>query len=319
MRFSGFSFKLGKARLYFSNNKKTSAKSEAPIQNATPAVNTAQPTLAGVIFRVFLLFIAAWWVSQAWWRGDLLPFVVTVLLFLGAGWLFVDYLIFAPRRTAEAQFELEQQRRKAEEARREQEEQRHLEKKREAEMKKAAEPIGHVFIPGILLDSERQEFLKQLRLDYIDAVCKGSYKADISINCDDAAQAVTFLWNNQIVGIANEADTKYIIENLDNITLSGMEIDGGGHDYLGNSRPYYVSVFTALSPGSPEPPQTVEPVLAKQLKVWGAYDNAPCYISSTGKAHLAWGECKFNKYTSAPMTVYDAEKAGYTPCAHCLG
>ena len=38
-----------------------------------------------------------------------------------------------------------------------------------------------------------------------------------------------------------------------------------------------------------------------------------------GKAHFAWGECKIGRHGPIPMTVYDAEKAGYTPCARCFG
>lgn len=292
MRFSGFSFKLGKTRLYFRNDKKTSAKSETSAQNVSPVANTAQPTLAGVIFRIFLMFIAMNWIAQAWWRGDLLPFICCVLLGAGTVYLMLDYLIFAPHRAEDA---------------------RH-----EAEARKAAEPVHHVFVPGVLTAPEHQAILKQLKLEVTAGICGSGYKADISINCDDDAKVVTFLWDDKIVGIANDADTKYIMINLDNITLNAMEINGGGHDCLGNERPYYVCVFADIKPNSPVPPETVRPVFAKQLKIWGVYDNVPCYISSTGKAHLAWGDCKFAR-DSKPMTVYDAQKAGYKPCANCLG
>lgn len=312
MRFSGFSFKLGKARLYFSNNKKTSAKAEAPTQSTTPTVNTAQPTLAGVIFRIFLMFIAMNWIAQAWWRGDLSPFICCVLLGAGTVYLMLDYLIFAPHRAEDARLDAEVNRVLQEQAKREALE-------REAEAKKVAEPVRHVFIPGVLSAPEQQAMLKQLQLEYTAGVCGDGYKAELSMHSDDDAKVVTFLWDNKIVGIANIADTEYIIENFDKITLTAMEIDGGGHDYLGDERPYYVSVFADIAPGCSTPPATIRPVLAMQMKVWGCYDTVPCYISSTGKAHFAWGECKIGRHDPIPMTVYDAEKAGYTPCARCFG
>lgn len=98
MRFSGFSFRLGKnTRLYFSNSKsktKASAPAPAPAQqdDGEPRV-----TIGGVAWRLLLLFMTCNGVSSAYWRGDILPFIGTIVLMLGAVALLLWYF-FSTRR-----------------------------------------------------------------------------------------------------------------------------------------------------------------------------------------------------------------------------
>lgn len=103
MRFSGFSFRLGKrTRLYFSNPKtpasKTTPAPAAPVQQGGPEPRT---TFGGIIWRIIVLFITCNWVVITYWRGDLLPFIITVILAIGAFLLFVGYF-FSVRRAHEA-------------------------------------------------------------------------------------------------------------------------------------------------------------------------------------------------------------------------
>lgn len=103
MRFSGFSFRLGKrTRLYFSNPKTPASKATpapaAPVQPDDPEPRT---TFGGIIWRIIVLFITCNWVVITYWRGDLLPFIITVILAIGAFWLFVGYF-FSVRRAREA-------------------------------------------------------------------------------------------------------------------------------------------------------------------------------------------------------------------------
>lgn len=103
MRFSGFSFRLGKrTRLYFSNPKtpasKTTPAPAAPVQQDDPEPRT---TFGGIIWRIIVLFITCNWVVITYWRGDLLPFIITVILAIGAFLLFVGYF-FSVRRAREA-------------------------------------------------------------------------------------------------------------------------------------------------------------------------------------------------------------------------
>lgn len=103
MRFSGFSFRLGKrTRLYFSNPKtpasKTTTAPAAPVQQDDPE---PRATIGGVAWRLVLMFITLNWVSITYWRGDLLPFIITVVLAIGAFVLFVGYF-FSVRRAREA-------------------------------------------------------------------------------------------------------------------------------------------------------------------------------------------------------------------------
>lgn len=103
MRFSGFSFRLGKrTRLYFSNPKtpasKTSTAPAAPVQQDDPEPRV---TIGGVAWRLVLMFITCNWVSITYWRGDLLPFIITIILAIGAVALFLWYF-FSVRRAREA-------------------------------------------------------------------------------------------------------------------------------------------------------------------------------------------------------------------------
>lgn len=103
MRFSGFSFRLGKrTRLYFSNPKTPASKTPpapaAPVQQDDPEPRT---TFGGIIWRIIVLFITCNWVVITYWRGDLLPFIITVILAIGAFLLFVGYF-FSVRRAREA-------------------------------------------------------------------------------------------------------------------------------------------------------------------------------------------------------------------------
>ena len=103
MRFSGFSFRLGKrTRLYFSNPKtpasKTTPAPAAPVQQDDPE---PRATIGGVAWRLVLMFITLNWVSITYWRGDLLPFIITVVLSLGAVALLLWYF-FSTRRAHDA-------------------------------------------------------------------------------------------------------------------------------------------------------------------------------------------------------------------------
>nr|DAI33432.1 MAG TPA: hypothetical protein [Caudoviricetes sp.] len=106
MRFSGFSFRLGKrTRLYFSNPKTPASKTTtasaapaAPVQQDDPEPRT---TFGGIIWRIIVLFITCNWVVITYWRGDLLPFIITIVLAIGAFVLFVGYF-FSIRRAREA-------------------------------------------------------------------------------------------------------------------------------------------------------------------------------------------------------------------------
>lgn len=102
MRFSGFSFRLGKrTRLYFSNPKTPASKTPpapaAPVQQDDPEPRV---TIGGVAWRLVLMFITINWVSITYWRGDLLPFIITVILAIVAVALFLGYF-FSVRRARE--------------------------------------------------------------------------------------------------------------------------------------------------------------------------------------------------------------------------
>lgn len=103
MRFSGFSFRLGKrTRLYFSNPKTPSSKTTpapaAPVQQDDPE---PRATIGGVAWRLVLMFITINWVSITYWRGDLLPFIITVILAIGAVALFLGYFFSINRAREE--------------------------------------------------------------------------------------------------------------------------------------------------------------------------------------------------------------------------
>lgn len=103
MRFSGFSFRLGKrTRLYFSNPKtpasKTTTAPAAPVQQDDPE---PRATIGGVAWRLVLMFITLNWVSITYWRGDLLPFIITVILAIGSVALFLGYFFSIHRAREE--------------------------------------------------------------------------------------------------------------------------------------------------------------------------------------------------------------------------
>ncbi len=103
MRFSGFSFRLGKrTRLYFSNPKtpasKTTTAPAAPVQQDDPE---PRATIGGVAWRLVLMFITLNWVSITYWRGDLFPFIITIILAIGAVALFLGYFFSINRAREE--------------------------------------------------------------------------------------------------------------------------------------------------------------------------------------------------------------------------
>lgn len=105
MRFSGFSFRLGKrTRLYFRNEKKRaaakSAASSAPAALSEPVFKSSR-TLGGVIFRVLVIMWGAMLIESTYTRGDLIPFIIAIAIFVAAfAWL-LNYLRTTAQKDAD--------------------------------------------------------------------------------------------------------------------------------------------------------------------------------------------------------------------------
>lgn len=120
MRFSGFSFRLGKrTRLYFHNDKKRAAAPAAPQQSSTPTAPGAYKSsrsIGGVILRILVLMYCVSLIGSTYVRGDLLPFVLSIVVTLAACCWLVWYLRSTARRDAMQQERLEEERQAREQA-----------------------------------------------------------------------------------------------------------------------------------------------------------------------------------------------------------
>lgn len=105
MRFSGFSFRLGKrTRLYFHNDKKRaeakSTASAAPAAQGEPAFKSSRTT-GGVLLRILVIMWGAMLIESTYTRGDLVPFIIAIAIFVAAfAWL-LNYLRTTAQKDAD--------------------------------------------------------------------------------------------------------------------------------------------------------------------------------------------------------------------------
>lgn len=101
MRFSGFSFHLGKrTRLYFRNEQKRAAAKSAPVAPSEPAFKSCR-SLGGVILRVAVIMWGAMLIESTYTRGDLVPFIIAIAVFVAAfAWL-LNYLRTTAQKDAD--------------------------------------------------------------------------------------------------------------------------------------------------------------------------------------------------------------------------
>lgn len=336
MRFSGFSFRLGKrTRLYFSNPKtpasKTTAASAAPVQQGDPEPRT---TFGGIIWRFIVLYIACNWVVKAYWLGDLLPFIITVIIAAGAVALFLGYFFSihrahdawenarrapaAPPQTTQAVAEPETTV-KAAPAEAWQEELDDMEKAEKLQAQLDAEATARTpkykTVPILLeldMSPEHQQALKDLKLK----IATRGLRGDLVLQQDD--NVISVLVNEFVLGKVSTADALWIDRCFTYIdTLKGFEIVGGGRDMHGTAIPFMVVVDLSIHSTAPGVPDKRSFDLPSAERIWGAKPDLVCYVSRTGMAHHKMGNCNIGADWT-PMFVFDAAEQGFKPCSKCF-
>lgn len=333
MRFSGFSFRLGKrTRLYFSNPKKSTAK-VSPTRRAPAQQDDPEPraTIGGVAWRLVLMFITLDWVSITYWRGDLLPFIITVILAIGAIALFLEYF-FSIHHAREAWEDARrpqpvaaqpiielgtpaEPKTPAEEWQEELDDMAKAEKlQAQLDAEAAARAPKYKTAPILLeLDMlpEHQQALRDLKLK----IATRGLRGNLTLQQDD--NLITVLANDFFLGKVSTADALWIDRCFNIDTIKGFEIVGGGRDIHGAAIPFMVIVDLSIHSTAPGVPDNRSFDLPSAEWVWGTRPDAVCYISRTGTAHHQLGSCNIGA-DWMPMFVCEAEEQGYTPCSKCF-
>ena len=333
MRFSGFSFRLGKnTRLYFSNSKRQSQKTTAaPVQQGD---TEPRVTIGGVAWRLILMFITCNWVSITYWRGDLLPFIITVILALGAVALLLWYFFSIHRmhdawadaqrghqpmqeepaqpatgKDAEAATPAAEWQSKMDDMVRAEQLQAKL------DVEAAVQAPRHKIVPILLeldMAPSRQQMLKDLKLK-MEAV---GLHGELTLQQDD--NVVSVLLDDVLLGRSSTTDALWNNRCFSYIdTVDGLRIDGGGLDAYGAVRPFMVVVYLAVHSTAPGVPEAHDFNILPAARIWGARSDTVCYVSSTGTAHHALGSCSIGADWT-PMFIFDAEEQGYKPCSKCF-
>lgn len=332
MRFSGFSFRLGKrTRLYFSNPKTSASKTT----NSTTTQKEQRPphiTVGGVALRLVVLFIMLNNVDSCYLRGDVLPFVLSIVWALAAAVWLAWYLI-STRRAREAwedarrpqpvaaQPAIEpdtpaEPKTPAEEWQEELDDMAKAEKlQAQLDAEAAARAPKYKTVPILLeldMSPEHQQALRDLKLK----IATRGLRGNLTLQQDD--NLITVLANDFVLGKVSTADALWIDRCFTYIdTLKGFEIVGGGRDIHGAAIPFMVIVDLSIHSTAPGVPDNRSFDLPSAEWVWGTRPDAVCYISRTGTAHHQLGSCNIGA-DWAPMFVYEAEEQGYTPCSKCF-
>ena len=304
MRFSGFSFRLGKrTRLYFSNPKTPASKTT----NSTTTQKEQRPphiTVGGVALRLVVLFIMLNNVDSCYLRGDVLPFVLSIVWSLAAAAWLAWYLI-STRRAREAwedarhpqpvvaQPAIEPEtpaepKTPAEEWQEELDDMAKAEKlQAQLDAEAAARAPKYKTVPILLeldMSSEHQQALRDLKLK----IATRGLHGDLTLQQDD--NLITVLANDFVLGKVSTADALWIDRCFSYIDkLTSFEIVGGGRDIHGAAIPFMVIVDLSIHSTAPGVPDNRSFDLPSAEWVWGTRPDAVCYISRTGTAHHQLG------------------------------
>lgn len=305
MRFSGFSFRLGKrTRLYFSNSKKPSRsakrkksppeKQSAPARTASQSVDYTPSMAVGIIFVVIGAIFAAiglFFVLAAFAHTGLSRVLSAIVAFF--------CLAFGINVIMESCAEIKRA------------------KAHKAEMAAAAEAQVPEYktVPILLeldMSPKHQQTLKDLKLK----IATSGLHGNLVLQQDD--NLISVLVNDSVLGKVSTADALWIDRCFSYIDkLTSFKIVGGGRDTHGEEIPFMVVVELSIHNTAPDVPSERSFDLPDAGHIWGMRSDLVCYISRTGTAHHRLGSCNIGADWT-PMFLYEAEEAGYTPCSKCF-
>lgn len=334
MRLSGFSFRLGKrTRLYFSNPKIRNTKESSP---TTEQAEQFPPhiTVGGVALRLVVLFITLNNVSNCYWRGDVVPFILSIIWALAASAWLIWYCIstrhayeawenarsgqsIKPQTVQQADNpEIAAEISPAEEWQEELDDMAKAERLQAQLDAEAAEHAPKYKTVQILLEldmsAEHQQALKNLKLK----IAAQGLHGNLTLHQDDNIVSVSL--DDFILGRASTTDALWLNRCFSYIdTLSGIKILGGGLDAYNELRPFMVVVDLSVHSTAPGIPGTRDFNILPAARIWGIRSDSVCYVSSTGTAHHALGSCSIGADWT-PMLVCDAAEQGFKPCSKCF-
>lgn len=293
MRFSGFSFRLGKrTRLYFSNTRSAARKSTQSTKQSS-AGRVSAFTVWGYIAAVVAIYQAFF----GTWRGLISSACFSALFFL----------IASKRKDAAS-------------ARND------SAPERSAAALDPAEPLQPASVPAanapkykevkLLLEldasSKQQKMLHDLKLKMLTKGVRGD------LNLEDTDGVITASVNGKQLGRVGTSDAIWLTRCLDYVGgTSSFEITGGGVDAYGNARPFMVILKLQIRSAAPAIPEPRDLNILPAVSIWGVRSDTACYVSSNGVAHSSYGNCHLGE-TWPVMFVYEAEAEGYEPCSKCF-
>ena len=318
MRFSGFSFRLGKrTRLYFSNPKTPASKTTpAPAVEKvpTPAADNARRRSIFLVAGACAVVCAIVEATTGTWAGLIMAVCVAGISFLMASKARDAAArseeptpkappAAGPQTPAEAWQEELDDMAKAEK----------LQAQLDAEA--AARAPKYKTVPILLeldMSPEHQQALRDLKLK----IATRGLRGNLTLQQDD--NLITVLANDFVLGKVSTADALWIDRCFTYIDkLTSFEIMGGGRDIHGAAIPFMVIVDLSIRSTAPGVPDNRSFDLPSAEWVWGTRPDAVCYISRTGTAHHQLGNCNIGADWT-PMFVYEAAEQGYTPCSKCF-
>ena len=293
MRFSGFSFRLGKrTRLYFSNTRSAARKSTQPTRQSS-AGRVSAFTVWGYIAAVVAIYQAFF----GTWRGLISSACFSALFFL----------IASKRKDAASS-------------------RNDSSSERSAAAPDPAEPLQPAAAPAanepkykeveLLLEldasSKQQKMLHDLKLKMLTKGVRGD------LNLEETDGVITASVNGRQLGRVGTADAIWLARCFDYIgSTSSFEITGGGADAYGNARPFMVILKLQIRSSAPAIPEPRDLNILPAVSIWGVRSDTACYVSSNGVAHSSYGNCHLGE-TWPVMFVYEAEAEGYEPCSKCF-
>lgn len=297
MRFSGFSFKLGKrTRLYFSNTRSSARKSTQSTQptRQSSAGRVSAFTVWGYIAAVVAIYQAFF----GTWRGLISSACFSALFFL----------IASKRKDAAS-------------ARSDSSSERSAAAPDPAEPPQpaaaqvsASEPKYKEVELLLELDasSKQQKMLHDLKLKMLTKGVRGD------LNLEETDGVITASVNGRQLGRVGTADAIWLTRCFDYVgSSSSFEITGGGVDAYGNARPFMVILKLQIRSSAPAIPEPRDLNILPAVSIWGVRSDTACYVSSNGVAHSSYGNCHLGE-TWPVMFVYEAEAEGYEPCSKCF-
>lgn len=297
MRFSGFSFRLGKrTRLYFSNTRSAARKSTQSTQptRQSSAGRVSAFTVWGYIAAVVAIYQAFF----GTWRGLISSACFSALFFL-----------IASKRKDAASARSDSSSERSDAAAPDP-----AETPQPVTVPAASEPKYKEVKLLLELDasSKQQKMLHDLKLKMLTKGVRGD------LDLEETDGIITASANGKQLGRVSTSDAIWITRCLDYVGgTSSFEITGGGVDAYGNARPFMAILKLQIRSSAPAIPEPRDLNILPAVSIWGVRSDTACYVSSNGVAHSSYGNCHLGE-TWPVMFVYEAEAEGYEPCSKCF-